>query len=145
MKNNSIRKYVVLAVFGFVLLLAGLVLVISLPDVQGIMLTLPYICVGVGTGIFGGNLGAAISNHLLKKDPNLAKQKEIDTKDERNIAIGNKAKAKAFDLMLMVYSALMIAFALMQIEMYVVLILAAAYLFVVFSMIFYLNKYNKEM
>lgn len=143
MKNNSIRKYIVLAVFGFVLLLAGLVLVISLPDVKGIMLTLPYICVGVGTGIFGGNLGAAISNHLLKKDPNLAKQKEIDTKDERNIAIGNKAKA--FDLMLMVYSALMIAFALMQIEMYVVLILAAAYLFVVFSMIFYLNKYNKEM
>lgn len=145
MKNNSVRKYVALAVFGFVMLIAGLVLVISLPDAQGIMLTLPYICVGVGAGIFGGNLGAAISIHLLKKDPSLSKQKEIDTKDERNIAISNKAKAKAFDLMLMVYSALMLAFALMQVDVYVILAFVAAYLFVIFSMVFYINKYNKEM
>jgi hypothetical protein len=145
MKNNGVGKYVAFAAFGFALLIAGLVLAISLPDAQGIMRTLPYICVGIGAGTFGGNLGAAISNHLLKKNPNLAKQKEIDTKDERNIAINNKAKAKAFDLMLMVYSALCLAFALMQVDMYVVLALVAAYLFVVFSMVYYLNKYHKEM
>ena len=145
MRTNSVGKYVVLAAIGFVLLVAGLVLAISLPDAQGIMGTLPYICVGIGAGLFGGNLGAAISNHLLKKYPNLAKQKEIDTKDERNIAIGNKAKAKAFDLMLMVYSMLMLAFALMQVDMYVILAFVAAYLFIVFSMVYYINKYNKEM
>ncbi len=145
MKNNSVGKYVVLAAIGFVMLITGLVLAISLPDAQGIMRTLPYICLGVGAGILGGNLGAAISIHFLKKHPSLAKQKEIDTRDERNIAIGNKAKAKAFDLMLMVYSALMLAFALMQVDMYVIFAFVAAYLFVVFSMVYYINKYNKEM
>ncbi len=145
MKNNSVGKYVALAVFGFLMLIAGLVLAKSLPDAQGIMRTLPYICIGVGAGIFGGNLGSAIKTRLLKKDPNAAKQLEVDTKDERNVAINNRAKAKAFDLMLMVYGALMLAFALMQVDMYVVLAFVAAYLFVVFSMVYYFNKYNKEM
>ena len=145
MKNSHTKKHVAFAVFGFVMMISGLVLAISLPDAQDIMLTLPYICVGVGAGIFGGNFGAAISNHLLKKHPNLAKQKEIDTKDERNIAISNKAKAKAFDLMLISYSALILAFALMRVDMYVILTFAATYLFVVFSMVYYINKYHKEM
>lgn len=117
----------------------------SLPDAQGIMRTLPYICVGIGAGIFGGNLGTAIKNQLLKKDPNAARQMEIDIKDECNIAISNRAKAKAYDLMLMAYSALILAFALMQVDMYVVLTLIAVYLFVIFSMVFYISKYHKEM
>ncbi len=145
MKNNSVKKYVVLAVFGIVLLMVGLVLIKAFPDTQGIMLTLPYICIGIGTGIFGGNFGTAIRNQLLRKDPSAAKQIEIDAKDERNIAISNQAKAKAYDLMLMVYSALILAFALMQVDMYVVLTLVAGYLFVVFSMVFYLSKFHKEM
>lgn len=145
MKNNSVGKYVMLAVFGFVLLIAGLVLAISLPETQNIMRTLPYILLGVGAGIFGGNLGTAIKNRLLKKDPNAAKQLEIDIKDERNTAINNRAKAKAYDLMLMVYGALILALALMQVDMYMVLAFVAAYLFVVFSMVYYINKYHKEM
>lgn len=145
MKNNSVGKYVTFAVFGFVLLIAGIVLAISLPDAQGNMLTLPYVLLGVGAGIFGGNLGTAIKNRLLKKDPNAAKQLEIDTKDERNIAISNRAKAKAYDLMLMAYSALIIVFALMRVDMYIVLTLIVVYLLVVFSMVYYINKYHKEM
>jgi len=47
--------------------------------------------------------------------------------------------------MLMVFGALMMAFALMQVEMYVTLTFVAAYLFIVFSSIYYLNKFQKEM
>jgi len=145
MKSNGTKRHVAFAVFGFVMMIAGFVLAVSLPDAQGIMLALPYVCIGVGAGIFGGNLGAAISNQLLKKHPNLAKQKEIGTKDERNIAIGDKAKAKAFDLTLIAYSALILAFAAMQVDMYVILAFVATYLFVIFSKVYYLNKYHKEM
>ena len=91
MKNNSIVKYTALAVFGFVMLIVGLVLALSLSDTRGIMGTLPYIFIGVGSGKFGGSSGGAISRHRLQKDPNLEKQKEIAIKDERNIAIANKA------------------------------------------------------
>lgn len=145
MKNNRVGKYIALAVFGFVLLIVGLVLAKLSPDAQGIMLTLPYICVGVGAGIFGGNFGTAIKHQLLQKDPNAAKQIEIDAKDERNIAINNRAKAKAYDLMVMVFGALILAFALMRIDMYVTLAFVAAYSFVVLSVVFYINKYLKEM
>ncbi|UNC92170.1 hypothetical protein [Candidatus Contubernalis alkaliaceticus] len=145
MINKGIKKHVALAVFGFVLLITGFILVISLSDAQGIMRTLPYICIGVGAGLFGGTLGSAIKNRILNKSPNVAKQIEIDTKDERNMAISNKAKAKAYDLMLIVYGALTLAFVLMQVDMYVYLTLFAAYLFIVFSMVYYINKYHKEM
>lgn len=145
MKNNSIGKCVALTVLGFILLITGLVLTKLLPDAEGIMRRLPYICVGVGSGIFGGSLGTAIKKRLLKKDPNAAKQLEIDTNDERNIAISNKAKAKAFDLMLLVYGALMLSFALMPVDMFVMISFVAAYLFVIFSIVYYINKYHKEM
>jgi hypothetical protein len=145
MKSNSVGKYAVFAAFGLALLIEGLALIKLLPDPQGVMLTLPYLCVGIGAGIFGGNLGTAIQNHRLNRDPKAAKQVAIDTKDERNVAISNRAKAKAYDLMLMVYGALILAFALMQVEMYVILVFVAAYWFVVGSMVFYTSKYDKEM
>ena len=54
--------------FGFVMMIAGFVLAVSLPDAQGIMLALPYVCIGVGAGIFGGNLDVykrQLTNHGL--------------------------------------------------------------------------------
>jgi hypothetical protein len=145
MKNNRDGKYVALAALGFGILAAGFVLAISFPDAQGLMRTLPFIGIGIGAGIFGGNLGTTISHYLMKKDPLAARQAEIDTKDERNIAINDKAKAKAYDLMVIIYAALLFAFALMKVDLFVILSFVAAYLFITFSMIFYINKYHKEM
>lgn len=145
MSNNKIGKYAALSALGLAMLIAGLVLVKTLPDGQGVMLTLPYICVGIGAGIFGGNLGTAVKNYTMKKNPKAARQIEIEEKDERNIAISNRAKAKAYDLMLMVFSALILAFALMQVGLYIILTLVGAYLFVVFAFIYYISKYNKKM
>ncbi len=47
--------------------------------------------------------------------------------------------------MQVVFGALIIAFALMQVDLYVILVLIAAYLFANFSMIFYVNRFSKEM
>jgi len=145
MKSESIVKYIALSVFGLIMLIAGIAFVKLLPDTQGIMRTLPYICIGIGAGLFGGNFGTSIKIYLLKKDPNTAKKVEIEAKDERNVAINNKAKAKAYDLMQIVFAALILALALMQVDMYALLAIVAAYLFVSFSMVYYLNKFNKEM
>jgi len=145
MKSESIAKYIVLSVFGLLILIVGLVLVKTLPDTTGIMRALPYICVGVGTGLFGGNLGTSIKIYILNKNPDIAKKVEIEAKDERNIAISNKAKAKAYDLMQIVFPALILAFALMQIDIYALLVIIVAYLFVSFSVAYYVNKFNKEM
>ncbi len=145
MKSNMIGKHAVFSIIGFIICATGLVLVKSMPSAQGIMRTLPYICVGIGTGIFGQNLGSVISSLALRKDPQSAKRIEIETKDERNTTIRNKAKAKAYDLMVMVFGALMLAFALMQVDVFLILAFVAAYLFVAFSNVYYLSKYQKEM
>ena len=145
MKKNKNRLYALLSVIGFILFAAGPFLIKFSQDAEGILRTLPYICIGIGAGVFGHNLGELMKNLAVRKDPQAAKQIEIEVKDERNIAINNKAKAKAYDIMLIIFSALMLAFALMQVELYVILTLVAAYLFIVFIFAYYLWKYQKEM
>ncbi len=144
-KQYKVGLHVFLSVVGFIIFAAGLVLLKLLPDADGILKVLPYICVGVGAGVFGGNLGTAIVNNTIMKNPKMAKQVEIEEKDERNEVIRNKAKARAYDLMVYVYSAVLLAFALMQVNMYVILILAIMYLFINFTYIYYRIKYHKEM
>lgn len=145
MKQYKVGRYIVLSVIGLVILGTGLALVKLLPDADGILKTLPYICLGVGAGIFGGNLGMAIGNRIALQNPQIAKQAEIEEKDERNRAISDKAKARTYDLMIFVYAAILLTFALMQVDMYVILTLVAVYLFFIFSNVYYLTKYHKEM
>lgn len=78
-------------------------------------------------------------------DPNLERQMQIDKKDERNIAISNMAKAKAFELMTFVFGALMISFAMMGVEIIAVLLLGFSYLFVQGYAIYCRSKYDSEM
>lgn len=145
MKNYSVGKYIALVFVGLCIFAAGIILLRFVQDPAGLMKTVPYVCIGVGSGIIGGNLGTAINNGIMRKYPQAAKKAEIETKDERNTAIRNKAKAKSYDLMVMVFGALMLALALMQIDLYVILTFVAAYLFVVAANSYYLIKFQKEM
>jgi hypothetical protein len=145
MKQYDVGRYVFLSIIGFVIFGSGLALIKMLPEAGGILKTLPYLCVGIGAGIFGGNLGTAIRNKKMLNNPQAAKQMEIEQKDERNQAISNRAKARAYDLMIYVYAVILVAFTLMQVDMYVILTLVTVYLFFVFTNVYYFTKYNKEM
>lgn len=101
---------------GIILLAAGLYLIGINEDPQGIFRVLPFVCIGLGCGMFGHGMGNIISRQALKGSPEIARQIEIELKDERNIAIGNQAKAKGFDMMTFAFGALMVCFALMEIE-----------------------------
>lgn len=107
MKPYKVGRSIFLSAIGFVIMGAGLALIKRLPETDGILKTLPYLCVGIGAGIFGGNLGTAIKNKAVLQNPQVAKQIEIEQKDERNQAIRNKAKARAYDLMIYVYAAIL--------------------------------------
>jgi ABC-type multidrug transport system fused ATPase/permease subunit len=145
MKQYKVGRYVFLAVIGFIIFCVGLALIKLSQDADGILKTLPYICVGIGSGILGGNLGTAFKNKAMLKNPQAARQMEIEQKDERNQAISNKAKARVYDLMIFVYAAIILAFALMQVDIYVTLTLVAIYLFLIFANVYYFTKYNKQM
>ena len=143
MKKNQLQT--ALGILGLALLVVGLYLAKTIADPQGIMRALPYVFVGIGSGLFGQGMGGVIERRVLKKNPEILKQKEIEVNDERNQQISNRAKAKAYDVMVFVFGALMVAFALMGMDIVAVLLLVFAYLFVVGSAVYYRVKFEKEL
>lgn len=142
MKKN--RNYFI-TIIGVLLIGIGLYLLKMISKPQGIMLPLPYVCIGIGCGIFGHGIGDIISKKILKNNLEIARQIKIEANDERNIAIENRAKAKAFDMMIFVFGALLISFVLMNVGIMATLFLVSAYLFMIGYKIYYSFKYNKEM
>lgn len=134
-----------IALLGLLLLGAGLLMIKLISEPQGILLPLQYVLMGVGCGVFGSGIGNIVNNRVMRKNPDIKKKEEIEIRDERNIAVRNSAKAKAYDIMVFVFSALMLAFALMQVEAAPILMLVFAYLFVIGARIYYQVKLNKEM
>lgn len=124
---------------------AGIWMAREFAQAQGLMAALPYVLIGLGCGTFGYGAGAAANAMVARRYPDVARDKEIEEKDERNVAIANRAKARALDSMYYVFGALMVALALMGTDMKVILLLVAAYLFVAGSMVYYLCRYQKEM
>ena len=143
MKKN-ITNYFTVA-FGLLLLCIGLYLSKTILAPQGFMRAFPYVCIGLGCGIFGHGLGDIISRRSLKNHPEIDKQIKIDKLDERNVSIANQAKAKAYDMMIFLFGALILAFALMGIDMIALLLLVFSYLFIVGYGIYYRYKFDKTM
>ena len=133
------------AALGVAAIAAGLWLAREGAQAQGVMAALPYVLIGLGCGAFGQGVGALTNAAIFRKYPDVAREKAIEEKDERNVAILNRAKAKALDRMYYIFGALMVALALMGTDLTVILLLVAAYLFVTGSMVYYLCRYHKEM
>lgn len=134
-----------LAVFlGLLAAAAGLWLLRAGAD-PGAAGALPYLCIGMGCGLFGHGAGELLAARAVKGDPALQRRLEVERMDERNRAIADRAKGKAFDRMTFVYGALMLTFVLMEVELAAVLLLVAAYLFVEFSAVYYRCKLEKQM
>jgi len=142
--NKTISSYLI-TVAGVAILVVGVYFIKTIEDPQGLLRALPYICVGLGSGMFGHGVGEIMTRYAMKHNPAAAKQLEIEKKDERNLAIANRAKAKAYDMMVFVFGALITALALMGIDLTMVLLLVCAYLFIIGYGAYYRFKYSKEM
>ena len=90
-------------------------------------------------------MGELLSRSVTKRNPELQKQIGIEQRDERNVTISNRAKARAYDMMIYVFGALMISFSLMGVELRAILLLVFAYLFVVGWGVYYRCRFEKEM
>ncbi|MCI5499157.1 MAG: hypothetical protein MR419_06510 [Clostridiales bacterium] len=134
-----------LTLLGVALVAVGFFLLRGYGAAQGLMAVLPFLAIGLGCGTFGHGMGALLSRKALAADPALQKQLEIDQQDERNQAIANLAKGKAFDKMIFVFGALMVSFALMGVDLVPLLLLVFAYLLVVGYSVYYRVRLEKEM
>ncbi len=132
--------YLLLAAAGAVLLIAGVIwLRFGVDNVAA------YVCIGVGAGMLGHGLGGWLQERALRNAPETRRRLEIETTDERNLALSCRAKAKAYDAMVYIFSALMLVFALMQVDLAAILLLVVAYLTVCGIGVYYRLRYEKEM
>ena len=123
---------------GWMLFLAGLLLLagawLLLKLLPGLDTTpwraVPFLCLGVGCGLFGGGTGELLAVQAMKKHPELQKQNEIAERDERNVAIGNAAKAKGYDVMTFAFGAMLLFSVLMEADLALTLVMVAVYLFI---------------
>lgn len=139
---NKNMKFVLFTVLGVLLCAAGILTIKRFdPGSQ----SAPYVCLGLGCGVFGQGLGELLTRRREKENPEAARQREIEENDERNIALRDRAQAGAFRVMIRVFGALFLALALMEVELRVVLLLVAAYIYICGCSVWYSVKCRKEM
>jgi len=136
---------VVLMIVGALLLVGGLYLILIPASAEGFLSALPFILIGVGCGALGQGIGDRLQQRKIARSPALAKQQANERNDERNIAIANRAKAKAFDLMVYVFGALLLSFAQFGVSTAATISLTAAYLLVIGYRIFVSVQFDREM
>lgn len=142
MKNKA--NYL-LILLGVILAALGLTLIKTTVNPQGMLRALPYVCIGLGSGLFGHGMGEVLCDRALRGSPEIKRALEIEQQDERNIAIADRAKGRAFDQMTFIFGALMVSFALMGVELAAVLLLVFAYLLVQGFALYYRFKFEREM
>ncbi|MCL6459927.1 MAG: hypothetical protein K6T85_18180 [Gorillibacterium sp.] len=103
------------------------------------------VCIGVGAGLIGMSFSNLIMKHLEQKRPQIARQNEIEFKDERNTLIRYRAKAKAADIVQ--WFIMGIAYLLILINAPLWLTLATVLVFALYHFIgfYFIGKYQKEM
>ena len=138
-------KHYIIIVIGIILLILGLYLAKTTESPGQFLMALPYVCIGVGCGMLGHGISGVFTDRMRQKNPDIQNQNELNEQAERNIILASRAKAKAYDLMTFVFGALMIAFALMGVDMIPILLLVFAYLLVHGYGIYYRCKYEREM
>lgn len=141
--NN--KKYIIILIIGIIMLLVAGYLLMVFPKTERVTRTIPFVLIGIGSGAIGHAIGFLIKSRLVGGDKELQESIEIEEKDERNIAIMSLAKSKAYDAMTLLFGGLLLIFAIMEVEVAVIILLVAAYLIVHAIALFYRFKFDKEM
>lgn len=94
-----------------------------------------------GAGLFG----ACIVPYLWLRNPKNAKTDEIKEKDERMIQLNHRAKARSFDISLILLIAVLIILTTVGVDLYVTIILCVMGVAICLSYVVLLWKYDREL
>ena len=143
---NKNKSGLAALLIGLALLVGAWLLLRLCPDLDATSWrVVPFLALGVGCGVFGTGAGELLAAQAMKKHPELQKQNEIARKDERNVALGNAAKAKGYDLMTYAFGAMLLFSALMEADLILTLVMVAVYLFIQFYTLWQRFRLEKEM
>lgn len=146
MKNkNYVLKNILLSFLGVVLVAVGLFIYQKTLGMDKTVVVIPYIFIAIGCGILGHFTGNLIQYYSTKNNEELKRQIEIEKNDERNVLIAEKSKAKAYDLMIYLFAAMLIIFSLMGADKLQILVLVAIYLSLQIYALYWKSKFESRM
>lgn len=146
MKNkNYVLKNILLSFLGVVLVALGLFIYQKTLGMDKTVVVIPYIFIAIGCGILGHFTGNLIQYYSTKGNEELKRQIEIEKNDERNVLIAEKSKAKAYDLMIYLFAAMLIIFSLMGADKLQLVVLVAIYLSLQIYALYWKSKFESRM
>lgn len=128
--------YITFLIISIVMIIGSLF--IEMNSLSGLLL-------GTGAGVLGGCIAKLYLINFEKKNPNTVKENEIEFKDERNVLIRQKAKAKSADITQ--WLIMIIAYLTILINAPLWITLTTVGVFILYNIIqmYYINKFSKEM
>lgn len=144
-KSNNITIDLLLIFLGIGLVAVGFLLYKNNVNIDKTIVTIPYIFIGVGFGVFGHFMGNVIKYFSTKNHEELKRQIQIDKNDERNILIAEKSKSKAYDLMIYLFVAMLIIFSLMGVDKLAIIIIVSIYLSIQIYALYWRSKFENKM
>ena len=103
------------------------------------------ILLGTGAGVIGASIAKLYSINLEKKNPDIVKKNEIELKDERNILIRQRAKAKSADIIQWLIMLIAYLTILVNAPLWITLLTVGIFVLYNIIQIYYINKFNNEM
>jgi hypothetical protein len=124
---------------GVVLVVVGLLLPGSVPK------AVAGLCLGIGSGIAGMSAANLTMASYYRKHPALQKRAAIDARDERTIAINDKAKARAFDITRYILIAVALVYIAANAPLWMTLLIVGVHVFGSVIEFYHMAKYDNEM
>ena len=144
-KNKNVIKEWFLTFVGIGLVVVGFLLHKYSLSTDKMIVTIPYIFIGVGCGIFGHFMDNLIKYFSTKNHKELERQIQIDKNDERNILIAEKSKAKAYDLMIYLFVSILIILSLMGVDKLAIIMIVSIYLSIQIYALYWRSKFESKM
>ncbi len=134
------RSYIQIVIGAILLIVMAVYL--QLPDPKG---SIVGVLLGVGISFALSGILSMIILKIEGKSPVKMKQSEIERKDERNISIRNRAKAKASDYSCWLFMVIAYLNILIDGPLWLTLVIVGAFVLHYLMVLFFLGKYSKEM
>ena len=131
--------YIVIILTGMVLI--ALSFLFRAEDVK----TLSGVLIGIGSALLGSGIAKFWMKNYEEKNPDIAKENDIEFKDERNTLIRYRAKAKAGDIIQWFIMGIAYLLIIIDAPLWVILVTVGIFLLYNVLGIFYMGKYQKEM
>lgn len=139
MKKQQKNLYITLFVLGVILLVSGFLIISEdYSNISGL-------CIGIGIGLMAMSFSNLVINNYYQKRPVLKRQNEINSKDERNTTITNRAKAKAFDWTIRLLIAFPFLLIFFKSPLWMIFSVIGIYLLGFSIQVFYTIRFNNEM